>query len=144
MRIRIVILALFAAQVSVFAYYGCSKGPSQVELMRPDEPQVKPDEPSLKSAIPEGMRAVAIRVNDVIGFAAPGNYVDVIKTAGGRSSVLLENVQVLSNHSEILTLLVTPEDVRKLAGLRKGVRLALAVRNQRKMTTQDGGRVVPL
>ena len=145
MRIRIVILAVVAAQVSVFAYYGCSKGRSQVELMRPDEPQVKPDEPSLKSAIPEGMRAVAIRVNDVIGFAAPGNYVDVIKTAGRRSSILLENVQVLNNHhSEIVVLLVTPEDVRKLARLRKGVRLELAVRNSRRMTTQGDGRVVPL
>jgi Flp pilus assembly protein CpaB len=118
-----VILAFLAFQVSVLAYYGCSKAPSEAVLMRPDEP-------GFQQRIPEGMRAVAIRVDDVIGLVNPGKYVDVIKTSRGRSSTLLENVQVLNkHHSEIVTLLVTPEDARKLASMGKGVRLALAVRN---------------
>lgn len=123
MRTRLVILALFAFQVSVLTYSGCSKRPtSQAVLTRPDEAVLQP-------AIPNGMRAVAIRVDEVMGFMAPGNYVDVIETVGRRGSVLLENVQVLNRHSEIVTLLVTPEDARKLANVREGVRLALAVRN---------------
>ena len=129
MRTRIVILALFAFQLSVLAYYGCSKVPSQAVLMRPDEP-------GFERRIPDGMRAVSIRVDEVIGFVAPGNYVDVIKTAGRRSSMLLENVRVLNgkHHSEIVTLLVTPEDARKLARVGEGVRLALAVRDPRRNT----------
>ena len=140
MRIRIVILALFAAQASVLAYFGCSKGPSQAELRPPDEPSVKPEEPSFKSAIPYGMRAVAIRVDDVV---APGNYVDVIKKTGRRNSTLLENVQVLNRHdSGIVVLLVTPEDAQKLASVRG--RFTLAVRNPRNKAKQGDGRVVPL
>ena len=129
MRSRIVILALFAFQLSVLAFYGCSKGPSHAVLMQPDEPR-------FEQRIPDGMRAVAIRVDEVIGFVAPGEYVDVIKTAGRKSSILLENVRVLNgkHHSEIVTLLVTPEEARKLAGVRDGVRLALAVRDSRRNT----------
>ena len=129
MRTRIVILASFAFPLSVLAYYGCSKGPSHAVLMQPDEPRIE-------RRIPDRMRAVAIRVDEVIGFVAPGEYVDVIKTAGRKSSVLLENVQVLSgkHHSEIVTLLVTPEDARKLAGVGEAVHLALAVRDPRRNT----------
>jgi Flp pilus assembly protein CpaB len=138
-RIRIVILAL-SALVSVLACYGCSKGPSQAGLMRPDEPRLEP-------TIPYGMRAIAIRVDGVIGFVAPGNYVDVIKTADQRSSMLLENVRVLNgrHNPRIVTLLVTPEEARKVAGVGKGVRLALATRSPgRNKTTQDAVSVVPL
>jgi Flp pilus assembly protein CpaB len=118
-----VILALFAFQLSVLACYGCSKGPSQAGLMRPDEPSFEP-------RIPDGMRAVAIRVDEVIGFVAPGNYVDVIKTEGRKSFMLLENVRVLNgkHDPETVFLLVTPEDARKLARVGKGIRLGLAVR----------------
>src|SRR5262245_14695896 len=82
------------------------------------------------SRIPDGMRAVAIRFDEVIGLAEPGNYVDVIKTSGQRSFMLLENVQVLNGRHdpEIAVLLVTPEDAGKLARVGNGVRLVLAVR----------------
>jgi len=125
-----VILALFAFQLSVLAYYyGCSKGPSEAVLMRPDEP-------GFEQRIPDRMRAVAIRVDEVIGLVNPGNYVDVIKTSGGRSSMVLENVRVLNgkHNPEIVTLLVTPQDARKLARMGKGVRLGLAVRNPNRNT----------
>jgi len=67
------------------------------------------------SRIPDGMEAVAIRVDEVIGLVEPSKYVDVIKTSGQRSSILLENVQILNgkHDPEIVVLLVTPEDARK-------------------------------
>ena len=62
----------------------------------------------LASMIPQGMRAVAIRVNDVVavsGFAAAGSHVDVLiagNPPGGNQAVgtvtktLLQNVEILS------------------------------------------------
>ncbi len=106
----------------------------------------------LTSAIPEGMRAVAVKVNQVIGvagFVLPGTRVDVILTGspeGGfsmdTSKVILENVQVLSAGSNVeqdeegrpqdvpvVTLLVTPEDAQKLALAAVAGRIQLALRN---------------
>lgn len=103
-------------------------------------------------AIPEGMRAVAVKVNDVIGvagFVLPGTRVDIIATGaeqgnGGTdmSKVILENVQVLSagqnidqdvngkpQNVQVVTLLVTPEDAQKLALASVDGRLQLALRN---------------
>src|SRR5438876_2761836 len=87
----------------------------------------------LMASIPEGMRAVAVKVNDVIGvagFVVPGTHVDVIlsgsadeKNGADTSRVILENVQVLAagqnveqtadgkpQNVQVITLLVTPED----------------------------------
>src|SRR5436190_19502573 len=60
----------------------------------------------LPPVIPEGMRAVSVRVNEVVGVAGhvlPGNRVDVVATAssteqhqGSTSQVLLSHLQVLS------------------------------------------------
>ena len=57
----------------------------------------------LTPAIPDGMRAVGVKVNDVIGvagFALPGTRVDVILTGTNNkvetSKVILENIQVLA------------------------------------------------
>jgi len=60
----------------------------------------------LPPMIPEGMRAVSVRVNDVIGVAGyvlPGTRVDVLATASPTdahadttSKVVLSNVQVLT------------------------------------------------
>jgi pilus assembly protein CpaB len=104
----------------------------------------------LGSAIPEGMRAVAVRVNDVIGvagFVVPGTHVDVMiigtPNPGGAvtSKIFLENVQVLAagqnverdvngkpQNSQVVTMLVTPEDAQKLA-LAGDARIQLALRN---------------
>ena len=60
----------------------------------------------LPPVIPEGMRAVSVRVNEVVGVAGyvlPGNRVDVVATASPTdaradttSKVVLSNVQVLT------------------------------------------------
>ena len=87
----------------------------------------------LPPVIPEGMRAVSVRVNEVIGVAGyvlPGNRVDVVATASPSekkadttSKVVLSNVQVLTagtrmeqsdNENKpvqvtVVTLLVNPE-----------------------------------
>jgi pilus assembly protein CpaB len=106
----------------------------------------------LTTAIPEGMRAVSIRVNDVIGvagFVVAGTRVDVILSGspnqGGNvdvAKIILENVQVLAagqniDHDangkpltvQVVTLLVTPEDSQKLALATIEGRVQLALRN---------------
>src|SRR5262245_10505228 len=59
----------------------------------------------LMTTIPEGMRAVSVKVNDVIGvagFVVPGSRVDVILTGSmpgaqqDAAKIILQNVQVLA------------------------------------------------
>ncbi|HYY69244.1 MAG TPA: Flp pilus assembly protein CpaB [Terriglobales bacterium] len=89
----------------------------------------------LTAKIPDGMRAAAVRtneVNNIAGFVFPGCRVDVLATlnVGGTplSKTVLQNVQVLSvgqktepdptgkpENVSIVTLLLTPEDSEKLA-----------------------------
>lgn len=118
--------------------------------------KVSPEEGAgtgLSWAIPEGLRAVAVKVNEVIGvagFVLPGTRVDVIWSGSAdqqnvidTSKVILENVQVLTagtnveqdakgtpQNVPVVTLLVTPEDAQKLAlvGDPSG-RVQLALRN---------------
>jgi pilus assembly protein CpaB len=106
----------------------------------------------LTTVIPQGMRAVAVKVNDVIGvagFVVPGTHVDVIlsgsadeKSGADTSKVILENVQVLAagqnieqtadgkpQNVQVITLLVTPEDSEKLALASIDGRIHLSLRN---------------
>src|SRR5215213_6818373 len=93
----------------------------------------------LPPVIPEGMRAVSVRVNEVVGVAGyvlPGNRVDVVATASPTdaradttSKVVLSNVQVLTAGTRmeqngdqskpvqvtVVTLLVYPEQAERLA-----------------------------
>jgi len=92
----------------------------------------------LAAKIPDGMRATAVRTNEVLniaGFILPGSRVDVLVTLRGENNsastsarTVLQNVQVLSTGSKmdpdpngkpenvsIITLLVTPEESEKLA-----------------------------
>jgi pilus assembly protein CpaB len=90
--------------------------------------------------IPEGMRAVAVRSNDVVGVAGflyPGSHVDVLVTSKSdttqkdmaipRTQTILSNVEVLTAGQKIqpdpsgkpetvnvVTLLLKPEDGEKL------------------------------
>lgn len=53
----------------------------------------------LSTALTPGMKAVSIRVNDVLGvagFVLPGDRVDVLLTRGGVVDVLLQGVKVLA------------------------------------------------
>ena len=103
----------------------------------------------LTPAIPDGMRAVGVKVNDVIGvagFALPGTRVDVILTGTNNkvetSKVILENIQVLAADQnveqdangepqkvQVITLLVTPEDAQKVALASVDGHIRLALRN---------------
>ena len=65
------------------------------------EPQVKEKLVGsvLSALIPEGNRAMSVRVDDiagVAGFITPGNMVDIIATKNNRTYILLSNVKVLA------------------------------------------------
>jgi len=110
----------------------------------------------LSATIPEGMRAISVAVNDVVGvagFVTPGTMVDVLVTGAitgggtvtGGSMVtrtILENVRVLAAGQKIeqdrdgkpqtvpvITLLVTPADASKLAMANTEGKIQLALRN---------------
>ncbi len=107
----------------------------------------------LPPVIPEGMRAVSVRVNEVVGVAGyvlPGTRVDVIATASptsqpgdATSKVVLANVQVLTAGTRIepdqekgkpmpvtvVTLLVNPEQAERLALASTEGKIQLALRN---------------
>jgi pilus assembly protein CpaB len=91
----------------------------------------------LAAKIPDGMRATAVKTNEVMnvaGFIFPGSRVDVLVTLHGDNNAssttraVLQDVQVLSTGSKmdpdpngkpenvaVVTLLVTPEQSEKLA-----------------------------
>jgi len=107
----------------------------------------------LPPVIPEGMRAVSVRVNEVVGVAGyvlPGNRVDVVATAtptesrkDTTSKVVLANVQVLTAGTRmeqdqekgkpmqvtVVTLLVNPEQSERLALASTEGKIQLALRN---------------
>jgi pilus assembly protein CpaB len=107
----------------------------------------------LPPVIPEGMRAVSVRVNEVIGVAGyvlPGTRVDVLATASpngspqdATSKVVLSNVQVLTAGTRmeqdqekgkpmavtVVTLLVYPEQSERLALASTEGKIQLALRN---------------
>ena len=104
----------------------------------------------LPPLITPGMRAMTVRVNDVIGvagFTQQGTRVDVVVILRGNeglSRTVLSNVQVLSSNRRIdqeqaragtgadqsvVTLLVTPEEGEKLALATAQGQIVLALRN---------------
>ncbi|HXT32398.1 MAG TPA: Flp pilus assembly protein CpaB [Vicinamibacterales bacterium] len=107
----------------------------------------------LPPVIPEGMRAVSVRVNEVIGVAGyvlPGTRVDVLATASPTSQqqdttakLILSNVQVLTAGTRmeqdqekgkpmqvtVVTLLVYPEQSERLALASSEAKIQLALRN---------------
>ena len=105
----------------------------------------------LPGLIPPGMRAVSVRVNEVVavaGFVTPGTRVDVLLTGNpGNSSeqqttTVLENVAVIAagqklernsagepQSTPVITLLVSPDDAQKLTLASNEGRIQLALRN---------------
>ncbi len=104
----------------------------------------------LPALIPPGMRAVSVRVNEVVsvaGFVVPGTRVDVLVTGnptGGeaQTTTVLENVLVLAagqrlerssagdtSMAPVITLLVSPENAQKLTLASSEGRIQLALRN---------------
>ena len=126
----------------------------------------------LAATIPVGMRAVAIRVNEVVGisgFAVPGMKVDVLilgnpgagsgRDSSTMSKILLQNMEVLSAGQQIqkdsegkpvsvqvVNLLVTPEQAEILSLASNDARIQLVLRNplDSKETKTRGSRLAEL
>jgi pilus assembly protein CpaB len=105
----------------------------------------------LPSLIPPGMRAVSVRVNEIVsvaGFVTPGTRVDVLLTGtpgtGGeqQTTTVLQNVAVLASghtlertstgeaqNTAVITLLVSPEDAQRLTLASSEGHIQLILRN---------------
>ncbi len=111
----------------------------------------------LMTVIPQGMRALSIQVNSIIGvsgFVLPGSRVDLILTAippkdvkGAKneemgSKIILENLEVLAAGQNVqrdvegkpqtvqdVTLLLTPDQAQRVALATGDGRIQLALRN---------------
>lgn len=105
----------------------------------------------LPPSIPAGMRAMSVKVNEVIGvagFTVPGTRVDVLVTLKDRESsmtrAVVSNVQVLTAGtrydqeqakdgkpmpSSVVTLLLTPEDAERIVLAESAGSLMLVLRN---------------
>ncbi len=117
----------------------------------------------LSPVIPPGMRAVAVKVNEVVGvagFVLPGLRVDVLVTvhppdgASARTSTILQNVPVVSAGQQlqpdasghavnvpVVTLLVSPEQAEMLTLAGNEGRIQLVLRNSGdRAVTQPSGR----
>jgi pilus assembly protein CpaB len=140
---------------------------SVVQPILKDEPVVagRVTEPGagvgLAPKIPEGMRAVAISVNQVSGvsgFLLPGSKVDVLLTAtpmneeGRATTTVLENLEIISTAHKIeadangrpenvpvVNLLVTPEqaELLTLASAEGRIQLVLRNPNDKKETAEE-------
>jgi len=121
------------------------------EFVLPDKLADQNAGEGLSALIATGMRAVAVRVNDVTsvnGFTVPGARVDVLVigniTGSSDTSAfsLLQDVAVLANGQKIerpragepqsatvVTLLVSPEDAEKLALASQEAHIQLVLRN---------------
>ena len=110
----------------------------------------------LAATIPDGMRACAVKVDDVVGvagFATPGMRVDVLisgdppgtnntSSQGSQVRTLLQNIQVLSAGTDIqrdaegkpqqvqvVNLLVTPQQAEALSLASNQTKIQLVLRN---------------
>lgn len=108
----------------------------------------------LAPTIPQGMRACAVRVDEVVGvagFVIPGSRVDVLvsglppgqnQNEGVQTQTLLQNIQVLSAGTDIqkdaegkpqqvqvVNLLVTPEQAETLSLASNSLKIQLVLRN---------------
>src|SRR5213594_469805 len=111
----------------------------------------------LSAVIPEGYRAMTVKVDDVVGvsgFVMPGSYVDVVAVIvpqaqqgsegqGPISKIVLQHIKVLASGANIdspenqreptavkaVTLQVTPEEAEKLVLATNEGKLQLVMRN---------------
>jgi pilus assembly protein CpaB len=108
----------------------------------------------LAAMIPPGMRAVAVRVNEVLGvsgFVVPGMHVDVLisgnapgsnQSLGTQTRTLLQNLEVLSAGQDfkkdaegkpvsvqVINMLVTPEQAETLSLAASNTSIQLVLRN---------------
>src|SRR5579862_666883 len=105
----------------------------------------------LPSLIPPGMRAVSVRVNEVVsvaGFVGPGTRVDVLLTGTpngsneSQTTTVLQNVAVIASghtlernaageaqNTPVITLLASPEDAERLTLASSEGKIQLILRN---------------
>jgi pilus assembly protein CpaB len=122
----------------------------------------------LPPTITAGMRAISVRVNEVIGvagFVVPGTRVDVMVTIADHeaslSRVVVTNVQVLTAGTKydqeqakggkpvptsVVTLLVTPDDAERIALASSQGSIMLTLRNplDHEPTVTNGTRMASL
>jgi pilus assembly protein CpaB len=125
----------------------------------------------LSPTIPQGMRAMAVKVNDVIGvagFVGPGTRVDLVvtirKNSESTSRTVVSNVQVLASGTRaeqekartvltgaqssaaVVTLLVSPVDAERIALAQVEGQIVLVLRNplDTEPTTTAGVRTAAL
>src|SRR5689334_10795964 len=113
----------------------------------------------LPALIPTGMRAMSVRVNEVVsvaGFVLPGTRVDVLLTGNPtgasdqQTTTVLENVAVLATgqklernsagdpeNAAVITLLVSPDDAQKLTLASSQGKIQLSLRNPLDTKQQD-------
>ena len=105
----------------------------------------------LPSLIPPGMRAVSVRVNEVVsvaGFVGPGTRVDVLLTGTptgsteSQTTTVLQNVAVIASghtlerspsgdaqNTPVITLLTSPEDAERITLASSEGKIQLVLRN---------------
>lgn len=123
----------------------------------------------LPPTIPEGMRAISVKVNEVIGvagFVIPGTRVDVLvairQDKDSVARAVVNNVQVLTAGTRfdqenaqrdgkpiptsVVTLVVTPEDAEKITLAAEQGRIMLTLRNplDTAPTNTPGARLASL
>ena len=115
------------------------------------------------ASIPDGMRAVAVRVNEVVGvagFVVPGTHVDILVTGnspnmtdGTMVKTILQDIEVLSAGQnfqrdaegkpvlvQVVNMLVTPDQAEVLSLASNEMKVQLVLRNpiDRKTATTKG------
>jgi pilus assembly protein CpaB len=123
----------------------------------------------LPPAIPPGMRAISVKVNDVIGvagFVEPGSHVDLLVTIRRREDsmtrTVASNVRVLTSGtrqdqsktagtesksaSTVVTLMVPPDEAERIALAQSEGQIMLVLRNplDRELTVTPGARTASL
>jgi len=122
----------------------------------------------LPTAIPLGMRAVSVKVNEVIGvagFVVPGTRVDLVASMESdketKARTIVSNLQVLASGtrydqqsakdakpipSTVVTLLATPEDAERVMLASADGKILLVLRNPLDMepTKTSGARLASL
>jgi pilus assembly protein CpaB len=142
---------------------GTSRKPSQVlgrgvilpiskgEFILPSKLAPENAGSGLPSLIPPGMRAVSVRVNEVVsvaGFVGPGTRVDILLTgtpngsSENQTTTVLQNVAVIAagqrlernaagdaQNTPVITVLVSPDDAERLTLASSEGHIQLALRN---------------
>lgn len=138
------------SRVSQAVGRGVVVGIGKGEFILPNKLAAENAGAGLPGLIPPGMRAVSVRVNEVVavaGFVVPGTRVDVLLTgtpAGSEqeTTTVLENVAVIAagqklernsagepQMAPVITLLVSPDDAQKLTLASTEGHIQLALRN---------------